>query len=95
MAYGFGKDAAGRLANFTSPTRRAQEQITKIIGTGKGSDRLSLFMSARSQQLGRRKFLCDIDGRTFSTMNLMRAHFERNYVEDADAWWRKQVGGRR
>jgi len=93
--FGFGKDAAGRLANFTSPTRRAQEQITKIIGTGKGSDRLSLFMSARSQQLGRRKFLCDIDGRTFSTMNLMRAHFERNYVEDADAWWRKQVGGRR
>ena len=93
--FGFGKDAAGRLANFTSPTRRAQEQITKIIGTGKGSDRLSLFMSARSQQLGRRKFLCDIDGRTFSTMNLLRAHFERNYVEDADAWWRKQVGGRR
>ena len=52
-------------------------------------------MSARSQQLGRRKFLCDIDWRTFSTMNLLRAHFERNYVEDADAWWRKQVGGRR
>jgi len=60
------------------------------MGAGK-IDRLGLFISARSQQVGRRKFLCEIDGKTFSTMNLMRVHFERHYAKDADVWWERQV----
>lgn len=85
-----GPAASQRLARYTSPTRRAESQLAELMGGAK-VDRLGLFMSARSQQLARRKFLCEIDGKVFSTMNLMRIHFERNYREDADTWWRQQL----
>jgi hypothetical protein len=32
-----------------------------------------------------------VDGKVFSTMNLMRIHFERRYAADADTWWRQQL----
>ena len=83
-------EGPGHLARYTSPTRRAESQLAGLMGAGK-IDRLGLFISARSQQVGRRKFLCEIDGKTFSTMNLMRVHFERHYAKDADVWWERQV----
>jgi hypothetical protein len=85
-----GAEASRRLARYTSPTRRAESQLAELMG-GSKVDRLGLFMSARSQQLARRKFLCEIDGKVFSTMNLMRIHFERHYAADADTWWRQQL----
>lgn len=87
-----GAEASRRLARYTSPTRRAESQLQELMGgMGNKVDRLGLFMSARSQQLARRKFLCEIDGKVFSTMNLMRIHFERHYAADADTWWRQQL----
>ena len=83
-------EGPGHLARYTSPTRRAESQLAGLMGAGK-IDRLGLFISARSQQVGRRKFLCEIDWKTFSTMNLMRVHFERHYAKDADVWWERQV----
>ena len=85
-----GAEASKRLARYTSPTRRAESQLQELMG-GNKVDRLGLYMSARSQQLARRKFLCEIDGKVFSTMNLMRIHFERHYMADADTWWRQQL----
>ena len=90
LGYLGGSEGAGRLARYTSPTRRAESQLAGLMGAGR-VDRLGLFISARSQQVGRRKFLCEIDGKTFSTMNLMRVHFERHYAKDADVWWERQV----
>jgi tetratricopeptide (TPR) repeat protein/energy-coupling factor transporter ATP-binding protein EcfA2 len=85
-----GSEASRRLARYTSPTRRAESQLVALMGS-RTVDRLGLFMSARSQQLARRKFLCEIDGKVFSTMNLMRIHFERHFEADADTWWRQQL----
>ena len=90
LGYLGGSEGVGRLARYTSPTRRAESQLAGLMGAGR-VDRLGLFISARSQQVGRRKFLCEIDGKTFSTMNLMRVHFERHYAKDADVWWERQV----
>ena len=90
LGYLGGSEGAGRLARYTSPTRRAESQLAGLMGAGR-VDRLGLFISARSQQVGRRKFLCEIDGKTFSTMNLMTVHFERHYAKDADVWWERQV----
>jgi hypothetical protein len=61
--------AAQRLARYTSPTRRAESQLSELMG-GSKVDRLGLFMSARSQQLARRKFLCEIDGRGVTPLHL-------------------------
>ena len=64
-------------------------ELGELLGLGEagGEDVLGMFLAARSQQVARRKFLCEIDGKVFSTMNLMRAHFERRYRADAEAWW--------
>ena len=82
--YGGGdsEDDAGAAFSFGGGTGRGE--------TPGGLDRLGLFVAARSQQIGPRKFMCEMDGKVFSTMNLMRVHFERNYAADADAWLRKQ-----
>ena len=53
-------------------------------------DRIGLFMCARSEQIGRRQFLCELDGHTFSTIHLLRAHFEKNYQREAEEWWNAQ-----
>ena len=42
-------------------------------------------------QLGKKKWRCELDGKEFSTMNIMRAHFEKNYTEQALAWFEEQV----
>ena len=62
-----------------------------MLGVGKvgAEDVLGMYLAARSQQVARRKFLCEIDGKVFSTMNLMRVHFERHYQADAEAWWNR------
>jgi hypothetical protein len=31
--------------------------------------------------------VCEIDGKAFSTMNLMRVHFDLHYAHDAEVWW--------
>jgi len=41
--------------------------------------------------LGKKKWRCELDGKEFSTMNIMRAHFEKNYKEQALAWFEEQV----
>jgi hypothetical protein len=64
--------------------------LGELLGLGArvgAEDVLGMYLVARSQQVARRKFLCEIDGKVFSTMNLMRVHFERHYQADAEAWW--------
>ena len=63
--------------------------LSELLGLGEAGaeDVLGVYLAARSQQVARRKFLCEIDGKVFSTMHLMRAHFERHYRADAEAWW--------
>ena len=65
--------------------------LGEVLGVGKvgAEDVLGMYLAARSQQVARRKFLCEIDGKVFSTMNLMRVHFERHYRADAEAWWNR------
>ena len=81
-----GDAAARRLARHAS----AESTTRRNFPAGR-VDRLGLYMAARSQQVARRKFLCELDGKVFSTMNLMRVHFERHYAAEADAWWHKQM----
>ena len=82
-----GDAAARRLARHASAE---SDDVAELPGVGR-VDRLGLYMAARSQQVARRKFLCELDGKVFSTMNLMRVHFERHYAAEADAWWHKQM----
>jgi tetratricopeptide (TPR) repeat protein len=82
-----GDAAARRLARHADAEF---DDVAELPGVGR-VDRLGLYMAARSQQVARRKFLCELDGKVFSTMNLMRVHFERHYAADADAWWHKQM----
>jgi hypothetical protein len=34
-----------------------------------------------------------VDGKEFSTVNIMRAHFEKSHKKDAIAWFEKLQGG--
>jgi hypothetical protein len=83
-------DPAGALSGAASE-RAGGRHLEELLGVrdGAAQDVLGLYLAARSQQLGRRKFLCEIDGKVFSTMNLMRVHFERRYAADAEAWWNR------
>lgn len=53
-------------------------------------DKVELFMCARSEQIGRRQFLCELDGHVLSTIDLLRAHFRKNYAREAEEWWAAQ-----
>ena len=81
------RDERARAARHASAE---SDDVAELPGVGR-VDRLGLYMAARSQQVARRKFLCELDGKVFSTMNLMRVHFERHYAAEADAWWHKQM----
>ena len=43
-------------------------------------------------KLGKKKWRCDLDGKEFSTLNIMRAHFEKHYKEQAMEWFEQQGG---
>jgi len=90
-AKAFGDEGEGERGggDARSPSKRAQDSLDRLLQGGK-VDPLGLFMSARSRQEGRRAFVCEIDGKTFSTMNLMRIHFERVYAQQAADWWASQ-----
>ena len=76
-----------------SPAQKAQKQVENLLGGQSGDvDFLGLFMTARSQQLGKRRFVCELDGQEFTTLNIMRVHFERRYAREAERWWRQQAG---
>jgi len=76
-----------------SPAQKAQKQVETLLGGQSGDvDFLGLFMTARSQQLGKRRFVCELDGQEFTTLNIMRVHFERRYAGEAERWWRQQAG---
>ena len=76
-----------------SPAQQAQKQVESLLGGQSGDvDFLGLFMTARSQQLGKRRFVCELDGQEFTTLNIMRVHFERRYAGEAERWWRQQAG---
>ena len=86
-----GTERSTRLEQFDSSfaATPGQTDLGTLLGVGKvdATDVLGLYVAARSQQVARRKFLCEIDGKVFSTMNLMRVHFERHYQQDAEQWW--------
>ena len=44
------------------------------------------------EKVGKKKWRCGLDGKEFSTMNIMRAHFEKNYKEQAMEWFEQQGG---
>ena len=90
-ASGAGRDLSLSLAATASPRASSGgRDLGELLGLGArvgAEDVLGMYLVARSQQVARRKFLCEIDGKVFSTMNLMRVHFERHYQADAEAWW--------
>lgn len=76
-----------------SPAHKAQKQVESLLGGQSGDvDFIGLFMTARSQQLGKRRFVCELDGQEFTTLNIMRVHFERKYAAEAQRWWKQQAG---
>ena len=86
------RDLSSSLAVTASPRGASvPRDLGEVLGVGKvgAEDVLGMYLAARSQQVARRKFLCEIDGKVFSTMNLMRVHFERHYQADAEAWWNR------
>jgi hypothetical protein len=44
-------------------------------------------------QIGKKRYRCCVDGKEFSTVNIMRAHFEKSHKKDAIAWFEKIQGG--
>ena len=76
-----------------SPAHKAQKQVESLLGGQSGDvDFIGLFMTARSQQLEKRRFVCELDGQEFTTLNIMRVHFERKYAAEAQRWWKQQAG---
>ena len=74
-----------------SPAQVAQQQVSSFLGSqGDQVDVIGLFMAARSEQISKRKFVCELDGQEFTTLNIMRVHFERKYAREAQAWWIQQ-----
>jgi len=53
---------------------------------------LDAFMTDHSEQVGKKKFRCELDGKTFTSEKLLRKHFEENYMEEAMEWY-QEVGG--
>ena len=43
-------------------------------------------------QVGKKKWRCELDGKEFSTMNILRAHFVKNYKDQALEWFEQQGG---
>ena len=65
--------------------------MSSFLGSqGDQVDVIGLFMAARSEQISKRKFVCELDGQEFTTLNIMRVHFERKYAREAQAWWIQQ-----
>ena len=84
--------AQAALAKPSAPTEaKTLEQVTSFLGSqGDQVDVIGLFMAARSEQISKRKFVCELDGQEFTTLNIMRVHFERKYAREAQAWWIQQ-----
>ena len=56
-------------------------------------DILNEFMMENSEQVGKKKFRCDLDGKTFPSVDRLRAHFEENYMDEAMEWYEDSMGG--
>eukprot|EP00276_Gloeochaete_wittrockiana_P021259 CAMPEP_0184338928 /NCGR_PEP_ID=MMETSP1089-20130417/7546_1 /TAXON_ID=38269 ORGANISM="Gloeochaete wittrockiana, Strain SAG46.84" /NCGR_SAMPLE_ID=MMETSP1089 /ASSEMBLY_ACC=CAM_ASM_000445 /LENGTH=267 /DNA_ID=CAMNT_0026665811 /DNA_START=108 /DNA_END=908 /DNA_ORIENTATION=- len=48
---------------------------------------LDAYMEEKVEQIAPRKFQCTLDDKVLSTLALMRAHFEKDHMEDAMEWY--------
>ena len=81
---------AGQFDYAFSKQANGTKDLGAILGVGEtefAADAVGAFCAARSRRVSRRKFVCEIDGKAFSTMNLMRVHFDLHYAHDAEVWW--------
>ncbi|EKX50642.1 hypothetical protein GUITHDRAFT_151209 [Guillardia theta CCMP2712] len=63
------------------------------LGSDEEEEILEEFMDAHSEQIGPKKFVCTLDGKQFSTRNILRAHFEKNYKKEAMSWYEELQSG--
>eukprot|EP00802_Teleaulax_amphioxeia_P031307 Tamp_34458.p1 GENE.Tamp_34458~~Tamp_34458.p1 ORF type:complete len:190 (-),score=55.38 Tamp_34458:32-574(-) len=61
------------------------------LGSDEEEEILQEFMMAHSEQVGKKKWRCELCEKEFSTVNIMRVHFEKAHKKEAMTWF--QEGG--